>query len=112
MLVKTFVIIRKYQLRMQFLLKTILTFNLIKTNKKIVFKLLNAIKKFANKIITKIVKQYLSLAFINSTRFEKIFLIENALSYVKFYVHKKRLENFLKKKLHLLKKCFNLDKFI
>jgi hypothetical protein len=63
MFVKAFVVVKKNQLRMQSLIKTILTFNLIKTNKKNVFKLLNAIKKFANKIIIKIVKQYLLFAF-------------------------------------------------
>jgi len=82
----------------------ILTLNLIKRNKKNVFKLLNAIKKFANKIIIKIVKQYLSFAFLNLTRLENFFLIKNALSHVKSYVYKKDLEKFLKKKLHLLNK--------
>ena len=89
---------------MQFLIKIILTLNLIKRNKKNVFKLLNAIKKFANKIIIKIVKQYLSFAFLNLTRLENFFLIKNSLSHVKSYVYKKDLEKFLKKKLHLLNK--------
>jgi len=53
---------------MQSLIKILLTFNLIKTNKKNIFKLLNAIKKFANKIIIKIVKQYLLFAFFNFMR--------------------------------------------
>jgi len=89
---------------MQSLIKIILTSNLIKTNKKNIFKLLNTIKKFANKIIIKIVKQYLSFAFFNLTRFEDFFLIKNALSHVKSYVYKKNLEKILKRKLHLLKK--------
>jgi len=104
MIVKAFIVVKKNQLRMQSLIKTILTFNLIKTNKKNVFELLNAIKKFANKIIIKIVKQYLLLAFLNLTRLENSFLIEDALSHIKSYAHKKNLEKFLKKKLHLLKK--------
>ena len=104
MLVEAFVATRKNQLRMQSLVKTILTFNLIKTNKKNVFKSLNAIKKFVNKIIMKIVKRYLSFAFLNLTRLENFFLIENALSHVKSYAHEKDLEKFLKKKSHLLKK--------
>jgi len=56
---------------MQSLIKIVLIFDLIKTNKKNIFKLLNAIKKFANKIIIKVVKQYLLLAFLNFTRFGK-----------------------------------------
>ncbi len=104
MLVKAFVVARKNQLRMQFLIKTILTSNLIKTNKKNAFKSLNAIKKFANKIIIKIVKRYLSFAFLNFTRLEDFFLIKNALSHVKSYAHEKDLGKFLKKKSHLLKK--------
>ncbi len=56
MLVKAFVVIKKNQLRMQSLIKIVLTFDLIKANKKNVFKSLNAIKKFANKIIMKVVK--------------------------------------------------------
>ncbi len=83
MLVKAFVVIKKNQLRIQSLLKTILTSNLIKTNKKIAFKLLNAIKKFIDKIITKIVKRYLLFTFINFTRFENFFLIKNVLLHVK-----------------------------
>ncbi len=89
---------------MQSLIKIVLTFNLFKTNKKNVFKLFNAIKKFVNKIIIKIVKQYLLFAFLNFTRLENFFLIKNALSHVKSYAYKKNLEKFLKKKLHLLKK--------
>ena len=104
MFVKTFVVVRKNYLRIQSLIKIILTFNLIKTNKKNVFKLLNAIKKFANKIIIKIVKQYSLLAFLNLMRLENFFLIKNALSHVKLYSYKKNLEKFLKKKLYLLKK--------
>ncbi len=104
MFVKTFVVVRKNYMRIQSLIKIILTFNLIKTNKKNVFKLLNAIKKFANKIIIKIVKQYLLLAFLNLMRLENFFLIKNALSHVKLYLYKKNLEKFLKKKLYLLKK--------
>jgi hypothetical protein len=103
MLVKAFVVIKKNQLRMQSLIKTILTFNLIKTNKKNVFKLLNAIKEFADKIIMKIVKRYLSLAFLNLTRLENFFLVKNALSHVKSYAHEKDLKKFLKRKSHLLK---------
>jgi len=104
MFVKAFVVIKKNQLRMQSLIKIVLTFNLIKTNKKNVFKSLNAIKKFANKIIIKIVKRYSSFAFLNLTRLENFFLIKNALSHVKSYAHKKDLEKFLKRKSHLLKK--------
>jgi len=104
MFVKTFVVAKKNQLRMQSLIKIVLTFNLIKTNKKNVFKLFNAIKKFANKIIIKIVKQYLLFAFLNFTRFENFFLVKNALSHVKSYAHKKNLKKFLKKKSHLFKK--------
>jgi len=88
---------------MQSLIKIILTSNLIKANKKNAFKSLNAIKKFANKIIIKIVKRYLSFAFLNFIRFENFFLIKNALSHVKSYAHKKNFKNFLKRKLHLLK---------
>jgi len=94
------------------LLKIVLISNIIKIDKKNIFKLLNAIKKFANKTIIKIVKQYLLFAFLNSTRLENFFLIKNALLYIEFYAYKKGLEKFLKKKLYLLKKCFNLDKFI
>ncbi len=104
MLVKAFVVVKKNQLRMQSLIKIVLTSNLIKANKKNVFKLLNAIKKFANKIIIKIVKRYLSFAFLNLIRLENFFLIKNALSHVKSYAHKKDLGKFLKKKSHLLKK--------
>jgi len=104
MLVKAFVVVKKNQLRMQSLIKTILTSNLIKTNKKNVFKSLNAIKKFANKIIMKVVKRYSSFAFLNFTRLENFFLIKDALSHVKSYAHEKDLEKFLKRKLHLLKK--------
>jgi hypothetical protein len=102
MFVKAFVVVKKNQLRMQSLIKIVLTFNLIKTNKKNVFKLLNAIKKFANKIIIKIVKQYLLFVFLNFIRFKNFFLIKNALSHIKFYAHKKSLEIFFKKKLYLL----------
>ncbi len=104
MLVEAFVVARKNQLRMQSLVKIVLTFDLIKTNKKDAFKSLNAIKEFANKIIMKIVKRYPSLAFLNLTRLENFFLIKNALSHVKSYAHKKDLEKFLKRKSHLLKK--------
>jgi hypothetical protein len=104
MLVKAFVVVKKNQLRMQSLIKIVLTSNLIKTNKKNVFKSLNAIKKFANKIIIKIVKRYLSFAFLNSMRFEDFFLIKNALSHVKSYAHEKNLKKFLNRKLHLFKK--------
>jgi len=86
------------------LIKIVLIFNLIKTNKKNVFKSLNAIKKFANKIIIKIVKRYLLFAFLNLIRFENFFLIKSALSHIKFYAHKKKFKKFLKRKLHLLKK--------
>ncbi len=88
---------------MQSLIKIILTSNLIKANKKNVFKSLNAIKEFANKIIIKIVKRYLSFAFLNFMRLENFFLIKDALSHVKSYAHEKDLEKFLKKKSHLLK---------
>ncbi len=101
---KAFVVVKKNQLRMQSLIKIILTFNLIKANKKNAFKSLNVIKKFANKIIIKIVKRYLLFAFFNFIHFENFFLIKNALSHVKSYAHKKKFKNFLKRKLHLLKK--------
>jgi len=104
MLVKVFVATRKNRLRIQSLIKIVLTFNLIKTNKKNVFKLFNAIKKFVNKIIIKIVKRYLLFVFLNLTRLEDFFLIKNALLYVKSYAHKKSLEKFLKEKSHLFKK--------
>ncbi len=97
---------------MQFLIKIVLTSNLIKANKKNALKLLNAIKKFANKIIIRVVKRYLLLAFLNSMRLENFFLIKNALLHVKFYENKKELGKFLKRKLYLLKECFNLDKSI
>ncbi len=89
---------------MQSLIKIVLTSNLIKANKKNVFKLLNAIKEFANKIIIKVVKRYLSLAFLNFTRFENFLLTKNALSHVKSYAHEKNLRKFLKRKSHLFKK--------
>ncbi len=104
MFVKFFVVIKKNQLRMQSLIKIVLTSNLIKTNKKNVFKSLNAIKEFVDKIIIKIVKQYLSFAFLNLTRFENFFLIKNVLSHVKSYAYKKNLEKILKRKSYLLKK--------
>jgi len=74
MFVKTFVVVKKNQLRMQSLIKIVLTSNLIKANKKNVFKSLNAIKKFVDKIIIKIVKRYSSFAFLNLTRLEDFFL--------------------------------------
>jgi len=101
---KAFVVVKKNQLRMQSLIKIVLTSNLIKTNKKNAFKLLNAIKKFVNKIIIKVVKQYLSFAFLNLIRLENFFLIKDALSHVKFYAHKKDFGKFLKRKSHLFKK--------
>ncbi len=104
MFVKVFVVVKKNQLCMQSLIKIVLTSNLIKANKKNAFKLLNVIKKFANKIIIKVVKRYSLLAFLNFTRLEDFFLIKNALSHVKSYAHEKNLEKFLKKKSHLLKK--------
>ncbi len=79
---------------------------LIKINKKNIFKSLNIIKKFANKIIIKIVKLYLLFAFFNFTRLEDFFLVKNTLLYIKSYAYKKDLEKFLKKKLYLLKKYF------
>lgn len=91
-------------MRIQSLIKIILTFNLIKTNKKDIFKLLNTIKKFVNKIIIEIVKQYFLFAFLNFMRFKNFFLIKNVLSHVKFYAYIKNFEKFLKKKLYLLKK--------
>jgi len=103
MLIEAFVIARKNQLRMQSLIKIVLIFNLIKANKKNVFKSFNAIKKFVDKIIMKIVKRYLSFAFLNLKRLENFFLIKNALSHVKSYAYKKNLKKFLKKKSHLLK---------
>jgi len=86
------------------LIKIVLTSNLIKANKKNAFKSLNAIKKFADKTIIKVVKRYLLFAFLNFIRFEDFFLIKDALSHVKSYAHKKNFGKFLKKKLHLLKK--------
>ncbi len=104
MFVKTFVVVKKNQLRMQSLIKIVLTSNLIKANKKNVFKSLNAIKKFVDKIIIKIVKRYSSFAFLNLTRLEDFFLIKNALSHVKSYAYKKDFKKILKRKSYLLKK--------
>jgi hypothetical protein len=73
---------------MQSLIKIVLIFNLIKTNKKNVFKLLNAIKKFVDKTIIKIVKQYLLFTFLNFIYFENFFLIENTLSHIKSYIYR------------------------
>jgi hypothetical protein len=103
MLVEAFVVARKDQLRMQSLVKIVLTSDLIKANKKDAFKSLNAIKEFADKIIMEVVERYPSLAFLNPTRLENFFLAKNALSHVKSYAHKKGLGKFLKRKSHLLK---------
>jgi len=98
-----FVNIRKNYLRLFLLTKTIITSNLVKTDRKEIVKTLNIIRESTDNIIIQIVEKYFLLVFLNFI-LKDFVKTKNLLLYIRFYMHNKNLDIFLKKEFYILKK--------
>jgi len=98
-----FVDVRKNYLRLFSLTKTVITSNLIKADRKEVVKTLNTIRESTDNIIIQIVKKYSLLVFLNFI-LKDFVKTKDLLLYIRFYVHNKNLDIFLKEEFYIFKK--------
>ncbi len=101
---KTFILLRKNQLRIQLLAKLALIAKINKIDKKVVCKILNIIKESTNQNIMQIINAYSILVFLNSIRIDNNTKINNILSYAKSYIYYTNLVKFFKRKSYILTK--------